>query len=183
MKFSYNGCRGVPVIYICVLPMLVVKNIAIMKNPELFHKTVGILVKAYLEGSLTHGTGCGCAVGNLILANNPDIKFINKGPDSSWILPNGVETIYPYWNWVHNTGSKYEDDGTVGYEYGLNELLSTGYSISQTFQIENAFERAVSWREKDRVYLSLMVVVDVLMQIHEATPEEAIKAKALFVKD
>lgn len=135
-----------------------------MKNPELFHKTVGILVKAYFDGTLEHSI-CGCAVGNLICANmNMDIRRFS-----------------PNWNRVFCTtvmsGSEFNICNYLG--KAKEQIDSTGYSPYDLSLIEKAFETGDSLRTN--TYLGLMSVVDTLMQIHSATKTEAQQAKELFV--
>lgn len=43
-----------------------------MKRPELYQKTVDILVKAYFDDTLQHGNCYACAVGNIIAGNCGD---------------------------------------------------------------------------------------------------------------
>ena len=165
-----------------------------MKNQELFDRTVGILVKAYLNNTLTPMHPCGCAVGNLVAANCGFKMSLNDKNEPQWDTPNGKVTD-PYWNnLVHNTGSFYEGSefstelAKQKREIALSDLRGTGYSEKQTFKIEMAFEGygefAYNKDSRDsRVFNGLMRVVDYLMEIHEATTEEITQAKSLFKKE
>jgi len=133
-----------------------------MKNPELFHKTVGILVKSYFDETLEHSI-CGCAVGNLICAN--------MGID--------IRCFHPSWNSVFVTTTM------CGSEFHINkyrgnakkQIDSTGYSPYELALIEKAFE---SGRLNNDMFSDLMSVVNALSEIHEATETEAKQAKELF---
>lgn len=140
-----------------------------MKNKELFDKTVGILVKAYQEGTLKHNEPCGCAIGNLIAGNN-GIKVIDNGEDWS--------SQEPYWGGAQFYGVASKQPNQAG----LAQLASTGYPIEHTCQIEKAFERC-DYKGTGDVdgYLGLMSVIDALMIIHEANIEETQQGKGLFV--
>jgi len=161
-----------------------------MKNKELFNRTISILVNAYLNDTLEHGQPCGCAIGNLVAANNG--YSIQKSERSNWVFIEGARFRHAFWTEVQNYGRKrekvYMDDC---YDKGVKELLSTGYNTSETLLIEAAFESPRLTEngtciDDDSIdstgYLGLMSVVDTLMEIHEATTEEAEAAKLLFVK-
>lgn len=151
-----------------------------MKNAELFHKTVGILVKAYQNDTLEHENCYACAVGNLV-AGSLGIKFTSDFQGRViW-----EDEIKPRWDEVHcfvgynqiwNRCGSYVDEG-------LEQIKLTGYLPEQTAKIEVAFETADRGNNEDEwMFNGLMSVVDTLMQIHEATTEEAQQAKELFVK-
>lgn len=162
-----------------------------MKNPELFHKTVGILVNAYLNDTLEHGQPCGCAVGNLIAANNS--YGIYKREGDNWLFQFGAVHRNANWTEVHAYGKMRENPIIdAAYGRGIDELLSTGYDTAQTCMIEQAFESPLFTNGKydgDKEgqdptgYLGLMAVCDTLMKIHEANEEEITQAKSLFVKE
>ena len=152
-----------------------------MKNPELFHRTVGILVKAYLNNTLEHGNCCACAVGNLV-AESCGLKIINR--DGKLIWNNGLESGEVAW-W-HGRGGKnhtlvgeFNADTLIGQT--KHEIESTGYSPKEFFMIEKVFEATSPNYEKDESgYLGLMAVVDYLIEIHKGTNKEAEQAKELF---
>ena len=145
-----------------------------MKNQELFDRTIGILVKAYQNDTLFHGTGCACAIGNLI-AHGMGYKFTGNIFEINSI---DWDSDADYdWLTVHKFGKM------LNYptQAGIKQLESTGYTIKQTCCIEDAFE-SVDKKDYDG-YLGLISIVDALMEIHEATSEEANSAKQLFVKE
>lgn len=149
-----------------------------MKNKELFNRTVAVLVKAYQNDTLQHGSCCACAVGNLVAAAK-GVKIISK---SRW---EGDDQ--PSWGFVHRTTT---DDKQLFFrglnqriEKGMEEIKLTGYEYHETAKIELAFETADKGNNKeDRMFNGLMAVVDCLMLIHEANAEEVQEAKLLFVK-
>lgn len=157
-----------------------------MKNPELWGKSLSILVKAFFSGTLKHEEPCGCAIGNLIAGNNGfEInKTIRQG---IWSYTDNGVFIQEFWNNVQAYGRRHNCISNES-DLGKKELLSTGYSLDETLLIERAFEstRLIGCDDNGDNgdmdgYLGLMAVVDTLMEIHEATKEEAQQAKELFV--
>lgn len=154
-----------------------------MKNPELFHKTIGILVNAYINDTLEYTDCRACAVGNLVAANNGLILKKENGvivPSSDF--NNGI------WFYPISAGS--------GHDYilktyintkVLEQIKTTGYSLEEVADLEQAFFVGVGgndYNSTDKEHFNgLMSVCDALMQIHEATTEEIKEAKSLFVKE
>jgi hypothetical protein len=132
-----------------------------MKNKELFDKTIGILVNAYMNDTLSYFDCEKCAVGNLI--------FSNGQSHFSW-----MQTVMNFRGRV-----KSDKDNDI-----IEKMEKTGYSLKQLSDIENAFNIGTGSMAKgtDFNYSGLMKVVDALMKIHEATTEEITEAKQLFVK-
>jgi len=127
-----------------------------MKNKEQFDNSIKVLVKAYLEGTLTHGDPCACAVGNLIggRAWYDIISYIKSGFDP-------LE--------VHN------------YDMAIAEVNSTGYKLEKVVLIEKAFECANHDLDKDG-YKGLCAVFDVLVKIHQGGNKEFEEAKLQLSK-
>lgn len=156
-----------------------------MIKKELFEKTVAILVKAYQNETLEHSNCYACAVGNLIAANCGYELVIAKDSyvNIKW---RGVEEYPEYWlNLLEelNRGCvSVLSDAERG--LAISEIEATGYTISEINSIELAFERREvrKFGEDKDGYLGLMSVIDTLMLIHEATPQEAESAKLQFVK-
>lgn len=151
-----------------------------MKNKELFDKTIGILVKAYFDNTLMHGTCYACAVGNLVCAGM-GYKLGGMKQRGQW---NGGHAG-PYWNNVFVTNPStmlqiFDIDANEG--RAKRQIDSTGYSAKELASIEFAFETApFGNNESDYMFNGLMAVCDALMQIHEANETEIAEAKALFV--
>lgn len=143
-----------------------------MKNKELFDRTISILVKAYLNDTLRHGSCMACACGNLIAANNGYIIG-----SSQWNEGTAV--------WFNCIVLRGKFDSKETKQTAILQAKSTGYSIKNFKAIEKAFEgaRIDKFKQSDRnMYAGLMAVVDVLQTIHNATSVEAAEAKSLFVK-
>lgn len=168
-----------------------------------FEKTVDILVKAYLNGTLLHGNCYACAVGNIIAASTGrQYRKIKSKKDWETLAYNGEPSLYEVgksckelelWPSVFSCISS----DKINYHHITdklqNEFNSTGYTVEELFQIETAFEKAenrgyISW-DQDTPYNNdqwmfngLMAVVDVLAEIHNIDLKQKDEAKALFVK-
>lgn len=134
-----------------------------MNQQEKFNETVGILVKAYMQGTLIHGNCQACAVGNLVAAKM-DYKM-NLGY-RGWLQ--GDKQVMPLW---------FHRDGDLQRE-------AIGYSKEEVKLIEAAFEAWGPFMEETDLSLigSLLRVVDVLADIHGIDLDTAAASKALFVK-
>lgn len=144
-----------------------------MKNEKLFNKTVGILVRAYMYGTLVNIDCAACAVGNLVCAN---MGYTLAG--NNLFKDKNGRTKSPKWHlfkWAH--------DASVDTSEAEIEIVSTGYSVVDFLKIERSFMtgHARSKEGEDPNFSGLMSVIDTLMLIHEATTEEADLAKELFV--
>lgn len=125
-----------------------------MLKPELYQKTVDILVKAYFEDTLEHGNCEACAVGNIVNYGKPKktLEWSNVFCTSSHI-----QIVEP---------RNYE--GTA-----KDEIDSTGYTWQELSQIEYAFETAPRGNSDDKwMFNGLMAVIDVLDKIHENTDNQ-----------
>lgn len=157
-----------------------------MKNPELFHKTVGILAKAYLKGELEAESCCACAVGNLVAANC-GYKIV-KDEDANFIwLDSDNKEVYPNWRYItalpkHDVYRQNSDHSQVD---------ATGYTPEELDQIEFVFmdARIPTGSEDDGLlyytynhFQGMMNVVDYLMVLHEATEDEVRNAKDQFIE-
>jgi hypothetical protein len=123
-----------------------------MKNKKLFNETIDILVKAYMNGTLNHLDCTACAVGNIVAKKYYGISGCIKSPaDAHWFSA------------VFSSDKKRLSDLCV------NQINSTGYSISDVVEIEDSFEEGADFlvsMDKDG-YKGLMAVVGVLCKIHE----------------
>ncbi len=142
-----------------------------MIKPELYNKTVNILVDAYFNDTLEHGNCYACAVGNIIAANcsillskadipheHRKIHWLGYAPYSDWNRK--------YKRGISDTAvSILDGKDFVGNDEILSQIKSTGYSYSELTDIEFAFE-SCSW-VGDKMFNGLMAVIDVLDQIHE----------------
>lgn len=167
-----------------------------MKNPELYNKTVEILVQSYLNDTLRHLNCYACAVGNLV-AHYCNKIFVKQNP---LFLPQSFDEELK-WDGYAGYGVKVPRDtyktGGTWYEqlwkkeedlHGepKEQLQSTGYALAELRQIEEAFESCAldDFNDDDkRMWTGLMAVIDILDQIHENTDSAVTeKSKALFVK-
>src|SRR5688572_24997822 len=103
-----------------------------MKNPELYHRTVDILVKAYVDGVLMPMTCSACAVGNLVAVNMGYSVTQDKDGFSD----------RPYWM---DSGNKYQHPDSLWAEHirgkeitqeSQAQVDSTGYSEKELYSIE-----------------------------------------------
>ena len=155
-----------------------------MKNPELYKKTVDILVAAYFNDTLEHGNCYACAVGNII-AGNCGYGFI-KMEKNDVVAP--LFNVYTgcgklYWdrdNDINNnplqkmTGGHFMELATTKqWEF----IRKTGYSGGELARIEHAFESAPGEEEysDEWMFNGLMAVIEVLDQIHENKDEATTK--------
>ena len=132
-----------------------------MKNKELYDRTVSILVDAYMNDTLKHGSCYACAVGNIIAANM-GIEYQHK---QYW---SGYD--FPSWDNVFSTisSTKQQFISPINYSGDAKKQIdSTGYSWQDLAKIEFAFEAAS--REGDRMFNGLMAVIEVLDILHENT--------------
>lgn len=148
-----------------------------MKNKDLYKRTVDILVQAYFNDTLIHGNCCACAVGNLIAANN-GFTFIKKY-FFEWRETN------PEWPSIHLFRECKQIADPINYDQkkGMEQLLSTGYTIIETAAIEYSFEKATGNTKDERMFNGLMAVIEVLDKIHENTDTEiTAESKQRFAK-
>lgn len=139
-----------------------------MERKELYERSVNILVDAYMNNTLQHGTACACAVGNLIAASMERcIKKVSLG--FMWV------GTHPHW---------YEHLYVRPSEQGLYEIKSTGYTSSEILDIERAFEMVLPCRNDDVWnFHGLCAVIDQLDIIHKNTDHTlTTQSKARFQK-
>ena len=145
-----------------------------------FDSTVDVLVKAYLNDTLEHGTCSACAVGNII-AHHQGVKVRRRGHGFlAWMR------IDPLWGRVFQTDSSTRCQKMNAFAYhgaAKDQIDSTGYTVSELASIEYAFETAKRGRCDDEwMFNGLMAVVEVLADIHGISLEKKQEAKAMFVK-
>jgi hypothetical protein len=105
-----------------------------MKNQELFNRSISILVKAYLDGTLEKGSCCACAVGNLV-SGNMGRKFDNE----LW-----ADGFSPLWDSVFMTsaGEQTICPRMLDFPEVKAQIDATGYPWEDLAKIEYAFETA-----------------------------------------
>lgn len=161
-----------------------------MKKPELYQMTVDILVAAYFNDTLIHGSCSACAVGNLAAAaKGYEVRDLGYEVEQSipglrplaWIKDgNRVNPIWqnlfvtPYveklFGKIPRRGKQIVRDKFLNHERIMGEIEGTGYSWQQLAMIEKAFESTSLWlKPEKRMFAGLMAVVDMLDKIHENT--------------
>lgn len=154
-----------------------------MKKPELYQKTVDILVQAYFNDTLEHGNCAACAVGNIIAANNEiDFKRGDSTPCLFW-----DNKRLPVWGWIFQTDrdkkrQRFSPESYIGEMKA--EIDSSGYDLYDLRKIEYAFEMAEKGNsEEDYMFNGLMAVIEVLDTIHKNKDSETtINSKKRFEK-
>lgn len=151
-----------------------------MKNEELYHKTIGILVKAYLNDTLQHSKCQACAVGNLVCAN----MDITQYELHARIFENAISCELDGWPSVFITNVPCQRVRPENYTGEAKEQIdSTGYLWEELAKIEFAFENSdEGYNDDEWIYNGLMDVVEVLGEIHEVSEEQTEETKKLFVK-
>lgn len=160
-------------------------------NRPTFDQTVSVLVKAYLNDTLVHGNCYACAVGNIVASSIGVTKFEQGTLHLYWSGFNeradypGNNKGYPQgWGGVFCTDNHRQIIKAHVYDEcraAKEQIDSTGYSWEELAIIEEAFESADPF-ERDRMFLGLMNVIDVLAQIHNIDLSQKEEAKKLFVK-
>lgn len=159
-----------------------------MTQREKFFETVGILVEAYLNDTLTHGECQACAVGNIIA------KKLN-----CTVVPS-----YPFWRradsdvtalwglvFITNSDGSQTLNPRAYMGSAKKQIDATGYSWQQLALIESSFERAAHYDGagkllndiEEAMFNGLMNVVDALAAIHSIDLSERESAKLLFKKE
>lgn len=167
-----------------------------MKKPELYQKTVDILLDAYNKRHLFHGVCSACAVGNIINANTPPAERISDllltpytsydGETCTLNIP--TPYILPKWQNIFRTIRSFDDDVESehivrnptsirikhpelferNYKPAIEQCERTGYSIDELIRIEHAFETCPTGNsEQEFQFNGLVAVLDVLRDIHE----------------
>lgn len=156
---------------------------------ERFNKTVDILVKAYLNDTLIHGQCTACAVGNIV-ADTCGYKF-ERYFSTMFDLPgmrwkHRGDTVAAQWSTVFCTyeeddeqkidESRYRDDAK-------EQIDSTGYTWYELARVEVVFEMTGrKYEGEEKMFQSLLAVVDVLAEIDNIDLSVAEETKKLFVK-
>jgi len=138
-----------------------------MNRPQLFERSVDVLVEAYFNDTLRHGDDCACAVGNLVAA---ELHGASTEADSILEWPN------------HSDGKGWYDSMT-DYKYEEREVEIAeplDYDNDEIVAIEDAFELA--WFDEDlnenadKRFEGLMNVLDVLFYIHDVEDQSVREA-------
>lgn len=146
-----------------------------MNRPELYQKTINVLLDAYNNGELSHGVCSCCAVGNICKESSNELGISND-MWSFLFVTSCDEGFYKPTKSIFSTCSKIEQ--------ALILIKDTGYTVEELTKIEWAFETAIpiekreyytKLKTKEGQYMGLCAVLEVLKQIHEK--EEIVEAK------
>lgn len=151
-----------------------------MKEQELFNKTIDVLVRAYQNNTLKHGSCAACAVGNLV-GHGMDYEII-KGQEIWFVNKNGL-LVDTHWTEAFSTisGMQWRNFEATHLKDVREQIESTGYPVEVLADIEYAFETAHKGSsEDDWMFNGLLAVYDVLCKYHEV--ENAVPASEVFVK-
>jgi hypothetical protein len=147
-----------------------------------FNHTLNVLVKAFFDGTLTHGDCGACAVGNIVADSVGTREFYVAPPWHEYDIAEG-------WAAVFCTVQKNKQFFRPTWYKGeaKRQIDATGYSFKELARIEKAFEKYNSkyTMEENTVvamFNGLMAVVDVLAEIHGIDLQQREEAKAMFVK-
>ena len=144
-----------------------------MKNEQLYNKTIDILVQAYLNDTLAHGTFTACAVGNICAANmgTEVVKLDGSRNKFKWANHHIAPSMGSGWPLVFVTSEYCQRINMDEFAFlAEKQIKSTGYAVLELAQIEFAFETASKGNSSDEwMFNGLMAVIDVLDKIHDNT--------------
>lgn len=165
-----------------------------MTNQKKFEHSVNVLLKAFLNDTLIHGNCYACAVGNLI-ADGLCTNVVKKHNGLKGLVWDNGESYPGGDNWEFNlngwgavfstnrNGGKKKQEINTKYlksSRAQKQIYVTGYTWQELARIEKAFESA-DMRRKDKMFHGLILVVDVLAEIHEIDLTTVKETKELFV--
>ena len=149
-----------------------------MTEQEKFDRAVNILVQAFLNDTLEHGSCTRCAVGNLVAAcAYPGAREApGKARGLDYVLPNG-QVKRADWFIMRNGSALWlsPDERRIAEE----QRAALGYSWQQIEDIEQAFEKTS--HNEHAMYDGMMAVVTELSLIHGVDLEQVHRAQELFV--
>jgi hypothetical protein len=141
-----------------------------------FNHTVNVLVQAFLNETLVHKKCSACAVGNIIIGNGINL-YDNMGAPEQFLETSWLRFI------KRNQKRDYEGYRPEHEQPARIQIESTGYEWFELAKIESAFESAgINSEPEEKMFNSLMAVVDVLAEIHGIDLTAKEEAKKLFVK-
>ena len=150
-----------------------------MSEQEKFDRAVNVLVQAFLNDTLEHGSCTRCAVGNLVgaLAYPGAHEAPGKARGIDYVLPNGEIKRADWFSIMRNNNSPWltSDEKRIGEE----QRAALGYTWQQIDDIEEAFENTKY--NQHAMYDGMMAVVTELALIHGIDLEHVHRAQELFV--
>lgn len=138
----------------------------ISNRPELYKETVDVLYEAYFNGTLRHGDGCGCAIGNIVKQHSDKLGI----PNNHWVMKFGT---FPGGELYFRDDFEIEEiDGKEYLDKIWMLITASGYGLHELINIEHAFESAPRGHsDEDWMFNGLVAVLAVLEQIHGVTDD------------
>lgn len=152
-------------------------------SKERFDKTVGILVKAYMNDTLTHGECAACAVGNIVAARIGCDVVVGDHGAFFWVKDG--KTFGPAWHHVFITRRVRQRINPRAYKGVVKQQIDlTEYTWQELARVEKVFEKTGKnyLFDDEKKFNSLMAVVDLLAKIDGISLEQTETARKLFVK-
>ena len=150
-----------------------------MTEQAKFDRAVNVLVQAFLNDTLEHGSCTRCAVGNLVgaLAYPGAHEVTGKNRGAEYALLSGELKHADWFNILRNGNAPWitSDEKRIGEE----QRAALGYSWQQIADIEAAFESTS--HNEHAMYDGMMAVVTELSLIHGVSLEHVQQAQELFV--
>lgn len=151
-----------------------------MTEQEKFDRAVNVLVQAFLNDTLEHGSCTRCAVGNLVgaLAYPGAHEGMGRARGIEYVLPNGEIKRAGWFSIMRNGNASWMLENEK--QDGEEQRAALGYTWQQIEAIEKAFEE-IKYNQH-AMYDGMMAVVTELALIHGVDLEHAHQAQELFVR-
>lgn len=161
-----------------------------------FKHSVGVLVLAYLNDTLSHGQCDRCAVGNL-LGGHKEWALVfctqSHGNDRQQVIALGEREYVDRMSMKPAQVTWFTmDEEKLGMlnakSFGLSLIRNSGYTVLELARVEAAFEAtnlcpySLVWRKDENMFNGLMAVVDVLADIHGVDLTVREEAKIPFIE-
>lgn len=146
-----------------------------MNRPEIYQKSMDVLVKAYIDGGLDRMDCAACAVGNLVAAG----CGYTRSPKKHKFLDSEGRIVTSYWSVIINSADGLHFIPSDVYK----QITCTGYNRRELHKIEEAFMHPPESGnfgycvQYDEQYHGLIAVLKVLDEIHEVK-DDTIKASS-----
>ena len=144
---------------------------------ETYQKSIDILLDAYNKQELFHGICSACAVGNLVKKQG---GFKTPDPLTRFCIPSWPKLFMT----DSNTCQQYPSNMYwISKEEALAEVAQTNCTVEELAKIEFAFESSVFKKtftsEKEKQYVGLCAVLDVMSIMVEEDIKESSKTNML----
>lgn len=169
-----------------------------MITEKIYDEVLGVLIKAYEDGTLLRTSPCGCEIGNLIAHYNgykyDPIALKYDTMPAKWITKDGKD-VYPTWIFKFVT-VEVENPNNEEYIYkhriigskcqilyphnpeGYHQLRSIPLPLKILLDIEWAFETAPYGEDDDEgMFNGLMASIEILDKYFQASKEKSEQKK------